>query len=645
MVENKDKKNCCPGFSLLNWLLPVFLLMSCLFAVPELHCAQITLSWTPNHESDLAGYRVFARRSGEEYDYNQPAWEGWIEADELWKNPVDLQAPTCTIVVEDATVTCFVLRAFDTSGNESTDSNEACWEPPPAPNVPPVALAGADQTAQEGSLAALDGSHSYDPDGVTLLYRWSQISGQTVVLSDDDTATPWFTAPPVSLGEVETLVFELEVTDEGGSKDTDQVTITVMDDGVEPIGLVINGPDSVDENNTASYTATALFSDGSSESVTNGCAWSENASYASITNTGVLIPSDVPSDRTVTIKATYTLGSVEKTAQKTVTIQDVPPSPNSPPDPPDIVGPNLGPDVPVSLTPELTLGEFSDPDNGDTHLRTLWQISLSEHDFSEAFLVFEADSESHLNALVLPRLVLDAQTGYFWRARFYDNHNAGSDWSVTGTFVTLTTDDDDNHNGIPDNQEVDSSVDLDGNGIADTGQNDIKSVNTVVGDAQMGIKTGPGVLAVDLVRSIDLAELPSADNAPDETPFGMLGFRLSLEPSSDAAQVTLYLSDPAPDGSAWYKFDSVNGWQTDALKVVSAISNDRQSVTLYLEDGGYWDADGVVNGVIVDPGGIGFSYAPGGNHNSPDTQNSQSGGGGGGGGGGCFISMIISEGF
>ena len=45
-------------------------------------------------------------------------------------------------------------------------------------------------------------------------------------------------------------------------------------------------------------------------------------------------------------------------------------------------------------------------------------------------------------------------------------------------------------------------------------------------------------------------------------------------------------------------------------------------------DGGFGDADGVANAIIIDPSGFGVAAARG--------------GGGGGGGGGCFISTASS---
>lgn len=71
----------------------------------------VTLTWQPNLEPDLAGYRVYLREEGESFDYDRPEWEG-----------IDL---SCTIRdLDDDTHYYFAVTAFDTSGNESDDSTE-----------------------------------------------------------------------------------------------------------------------------------------------------------------------------------------------------------------------------------------------------------------------------------------------------------------------------------------------------------------------------------------------------------------------------------------------------------------------------------------------------------------------------------------
>lgn len=75
----------------------------------------VTLQWSPNSESDLAGYRLFYREESQSYDYSNPSWEG--------------TNTTCTIYNLDETKSYyFIARAYDTEGFESGDSNEVLLE-------------------------------------------------------------------------------------------------------------------------------------------------------------------------------------------------------------------------------------------------------------------------------------------------------------------------------------------------------------------------------------------------------------------------------------------------------------------------------------------------------------------------------------
>lgn len=275
-----------------------------------------------------------------------------------------------------------------------------------------------------------------------------------------------------------------------------------------------------------------------------------------------------------------------------------PESPNTVPEKPVLQSPADNAAA-VSLTAELRTEAFADPDASDTHGSTQWQIS-NDHTFSINSMVLDITSDTCLTAMTVPVSLLTGDRAYYWRTRFFDNHNAASVWSDAFDFTTLTSIADADGNGIPDTQE-DPAMDLDNNGTPDIDQADIKSLKTAVGGGQIGVKQGMQVTSIDSLAAIDPAEIADTANKPASLPLGLISFKVQVANAGDTAAVIIYLSEPA--SGAWYKYDTLNGWQdyTDH----AAFSADGTEVTLELKDGSYGDADGVANGVIVDPSGFG----------------------------------------
>ncbi len=420
----------------------------------------------------------------------------------------------------------------------------------------------------------------------------------------------------------QTVNIEAVYTYNGVTKTTTKA-VTIVDAPVFFSSLSIIGDDLVNENSSASYTATATFSDGSTQTVTSTANWSENSPYASINSSGGLTTSEVTSDMTVAIQTIYTHDGVTKTTTMVVTIVDVPAS-NLPPSTPIIVPPeNVQYEIETPL--DITTGPFLDP-NDDGHSESQWQIS-EQSDF--ATLVVDVTSDNYLTTFSVPHMVLKPNQKYYVRVRFYDFYSEPSEWSSTVEFTTFSFYDDLNSNGVPDSYEVDDTVDFNLDGIPDNDQPEIiKCVQTIDGSAYIGVERLSGSISeIEALEVIDPATIDDTVNRPDNLIFGLISYRLRMNQPGAIASLKIYFSGGIFESDTFFKYDTINGWYDYSEH--TTFNNDGQSITLELEDGGYGDSDGIANGVIVDPGGIASEEST---YSGDVTSSSESGGGGG-----CFI--------
>jgi hypothetical protein len=282
---------------------------------------------------------------------------------------------------------------------------------------------------------------------------------------------------------------------------------------------------------------------------------------------------------------------------------------NSAPDRPELVSPS---DWQDDVTPraELEAESFSDPDPGDEHSRSRWQVSRDPRFES---LLADIETERDLTSIRLPALLCRGEKTYYWRVRYVDEHGAVSPWSRARTFTTQSAFRDRNENGVPDEREVNATVDLDHNGVADSEQGDITAVLSANGTARFGLQTD-GNATLTGARTLRLSAYPQTKESPRELAHGLICLRLSV-PEGDSAELRLHSSSELPPKGTWHKRVCGCGW-VDFTSQVRQES--RNQVLLHIRDGGEGDADGVVNGRIVDPFGVSAAAADGDESGSGD---------------------------
>jgi hypothetical protein len=462
-------------------------------------------------------------------------------------------------------------------------------------NQPPIAKAGPDQTVTEGSPVSLNGSGSTDPGGSIVQYRWAQTAGIPVSLSNANSATATFTAPAVGFAG-ETLRFRLTVTDNGNLTDVDYCNIDVTKEEV-----IDSDGDGVPDEEDAFPFDPDEWLDTDGDGTGNNAdedddddgmpdIWEEEYGLDPLKDDA---DEDADEDG-VSNEDEYVAGTDP-------TEDDY----NDAPDAPLVLAPRNY-DL-VALIPTLQTDDFYDPDPGDTHRKTQWRIfdELSNE------CVMDIKTTTALTSIEVPQLILDENTTYYCKVRFFDNHGKASEWSDSITFETDLNLDDNDGNGIPDLQELLIETDMDSDGTPDADQDDIKCIDTPGSKDYLCISAeqSPSIASLDSVAYENPDTLvwgPDGIVPPEAMQFGLIHFKLRVSEPGDEVAIKIYLSQKAEDDSSWYKYDSVEKSWYD-ISEYALFDPGKKSLTLTITDGGFADADGIANGIIVDPSGVGLA--------------------------------------
>jgi hypothetical protein len=177
----------------------------------------------------------------------------WEDLDGLGLNDLTLVNPSFTApdVTED---TDFSVVLTVNDGERDSDPVTLVVTVKNVP-LPPVANAGTDFEVIEGEAGQLDGSASYDPDGLDITYSW-EIVPAGITLSDPTAVNPTFTAPTVT--EDTEYTATLTVTNTVPLFSTASVIITVKDFNRKPVA--VPGDDQqVDEGVTVTLDGSGSY--------------------------------------------------------------------------------------------------------------------------------------------------------------------------------------------------------------------------------------------------------------------------------------------------------------------------------------------------------------------------------------------------
>ena len=486
-----------------------------------------------------------------------------------------------------------------------TFPGDASSQPAPPAGTPPTAVAGANQTVSGGQVVTLNGAASSDADGTISTYEWTQIGGPAVILSNAAAAITTFNAP-VATAMAQTLTFSLTVTDNSGRQGTDTCIITIAAGNQPPIA------DAGLDQTVSPGQVVILDGQGSTDpdGQIQTYQWVQTAGpMVTLSNTSIAQPSfTAPDPGTSGVSLTFELTVTDNSGNQATAICIVTVAGTNQPPIADAGGDvNGAMNILEGSTVTLDGGASIDPDG------TI--VSYSWQQIGTGPIVTLSDPQSSQATFVTPS-VDTAGISLTFRLTVQDNGGL----MASGQVTVMVAD----------------------NGIVQF-PSGVLPVITMTGSSVGVMSTGGG--DITYMAPMDPSSLSGASSgAPQDLSLGLLDIEAKPAAVGGTVTITLQLPEPAPQGYSWYKFNrTTNTWldyaaESDGTHTGAVFNATRDQVTLTLVDGGIGDDDGIADGLILDPSGLGaaasISGAP------SNTGNAGSNDFGLSSGGGCFIQTL-----
>jgi len=440
---------------------------------------------------------------------------------------------------------------------------------------PPLANAGSEQRVKAGEKVKLDASNSWSETGYITSYKWTQIDGNQVNLTNDTAVKPIFSAPGVD-SNGEALVFKLTVTNTCDMEDMDicVVNISNPNDNVPPVAdagpnkLVVEGTEvtldasgSLDiDGNIVSYKW---------EQIKGIDVILNNPDMAQATFNAPIIDNNANPALMFRLMVTDD-GGLKSIDKCIVNISDKRP-PNA----------DAGEDQEVTEGTTVTLnGRNSTFQDGNIVAYYWTQISgppvtLSYPLTTDPYITF-----------VTPEVKKQGTDGI------------DPNGKEILEFMLIVADD----SGLMDSDKVSVIVYENGIILPSPVPDWIITLKSVT-QRDMGVGSDENKGSIISLRTVDPNDITDKINRPDDLPYGLIDLSLRVYKPGERVDATVYLDSPAPPEYRWYKYSNVTGWYDFTDNVL--FNADRTEVTITLTDGGAGDHDGVVNFIIVDPSGLG----------------------------------------